>query len=84
MMNVAIREANPDFENAGFEIWHFGRAARSGRTVNIYDDSGVEFYSFEELDDMVRKTYAIWWQVLEEREAAAKKKAAGSKGPLGF
>jgi hypothetical protein len=82
MMHHAIREANPDFENAGFEIWHFGRAVNGGRTVNVYADTGVGFYSFEELDDMVRKTYAIWQQVLQEREAEAKKKAGGTRGSL--
>jgi hypothetical protein len=84
MMNVAIREANPDFENASFEIWHFGRTADGSRTLNIYSDADVEFYSFEELDEMVRNTYAFWQKILEEREAEERRKAAGTKGPLGF
>jgi hypothetical protein len=81
MMNQAIREANPDFEAASFEIIHFGRAI-NGRTINVYSDTNVELYDFDELDNMVRETYAIWAAVLKEREKEDRRKSYGRRGSL--
>ncbi len=84
MMHQAIREADPDFEAASFEIVHFGRAMNGGRTMNVYSDDTVELFSFEELDAMVRETYEIWAVVLREREEEARKAAGSRRGPLGI
>lgn len=31
---------------------------------------------------MIRETYAIWTEVLGEREAEARRRASGTRGPL--
>lgn len=82
MMHQGIRVADPDFENAALEIIHAGSSLNGARTLNFHSDDGVELYSFEELDQMVRETYEIWREVLAEREEEERKKAYSRKGQL--
>lgn len=82
MMHQGIREADPDFEQASFEIYHFGRLLTGARTMNIYSDEDVKLYTFEELDEMVRETYEVWREVLAEREEDEHKAAYTRRGSL--
>ena len=81
-MNEHIRVADPDFSNVGLVIFQFKEMADGTRSVVPYFDRGVTLFTFEQLDTMVRETYALWLEVLEEREADARRASSGRKGPL--
>ena len=82
MMHHGVRLADPDFENAALQIIHVGSSLNGARTLNFHTDRDVNLYSFDELDQMVRETYEIWREVLEEREEEERKKALSRKGSL--
>lgn len=81
-MNEHIRVADPDFAEVGLVIFQFKEMPDGTRSVVPHFDSGKALFSFEQLDTMVRETYALWFEVLEEREADARRASSGRKGTL--
>lgn len=81
-MHERIRVLYPDMENVGFGVFQFRNGDSDERVVRLHMDDGVPLYSFEELDEMVRETYAIWDEVLNEREVEARRRASGTRGSL--
>ena len=67
MMHERTRAADPDFADALMGIYQFSVPKTGPRIPNLLTDEGVRLFSFEELDIMVRETYAIWQEVWEER-----------------
>lgn len=83
MMHEHIRVADPDFATARLGIIQFGDAVEGQRPVKLWTGEGIELYGFDQLDQMVSETYAIWREVSEEREDEVRRKAAGGgHGPL--
>lgn len=83
MMHEHIRVSDPDFGTSRLGIIQFGNAVEDQRPVKMWTDQGIDLYGFEQLDQMVSETYAIWREVSEEREADVRLKAAGGgHGPL--
>lgn len=82
MMNQAIRVADPDLAKVRLGIFQFDALDDGSRVVNLHTDEGVPLFDFDDLDDMIRDTYAIWLEVLQEREADARRRGGGSSGPL--
>ncbi|UYN94700.1 MAG: hypothetical protein KIT25_22185 [Enhydrobacter sp.] len=79
-MHEHIRAADPDFAHVGLVILQF--VGEDERRVVPYFADELELFSFEQLDAMVRETYAIWAEVLEGREADARRTGTGRKGTL--
>lgn len=67
-MHERIRAADADFANVELAIIQFDDTDKQKRVARPYFASGVDLYSFEALDLMVRETYEIWREVLAERE----------------
>ncbi|WP_313612995.1 type VI toxin-antitoxin system SocB family DNA replication inhibitor toxin [Rhizobium sp.] len=82
MMHERIRAADADFANIQLGIIRFQDGDDDERSVRFYRDEGVTLFSLEELEDMVASTYRIWLEVHEEREADARRRAAGGRGSL--
>ncbi|MFL9824703.1 type VI toxin-antitoxin system SocB family DNA replication inhibitor toxin [Rhodoplanes sp. SY1] len=80
MMYERIRVANPDFAHVTLGILQFTTPDTGPRKPILYTDDGVELFSYDQLEDMVRETYAIWHEVCAERVAEARKRAAGGSG----
>lgn len=81
-MNERIRVADPDYANVGLGIIQFRDGEGGARMPRLYTAEGVELFTFDELDVMVRETYEIWYEVLQEREEETRRKAGGIKGSL--
>lgn len=79
-MHERIRAADPDFAAVALGIFQFTNPGEGPRRARLFLDDGLTLYSFDDLDAMVRETYELWREVLEEREAAARR--AGDGGPL--
>ncbi len=85
MMHQQIRVANPDYEAVGLCVCHFANPKTGPRPARPILDSGVGLYSFEELQDMVAETYAIWAEVWARRLGGTRRRASGGDGPgFGF
>jgi hypothetical protein len=82
MMHQAIRVADPDLEQVQLGIFQFESVIDGSRLLRLHTDEGVSLYEFTELDEMIRETYAIWAEVLGEREAEARRRGSESRGPL--
>ena len=82
MMNERIRVADPKLEHVQFGIFQFGDPESGRRAPTLHKDEGVELFGFEELESMVSRTYRIWWEICEEREAEARRRASGLRGDL--
>jgi len=81
VMHERIRVADPDFADVGLCIIQFG--CEDNRRIPIhYSADGLTLIPFDGLDQMVRETYAIWQEVLEEREANIRRRSSGTHGPL--
>jgi hypothetical protein len=48
----------------------------------LFADDGIPLFSFDEIGEMVRRTYEMWFEVLDEREAEVRRKGTGTRGPL--
>ena len=70
-----------NFARRNTTIVQFGDPSDDRRAVRLHTDEGIELYSREELEQMVASTYAMWREVLEERERKARGRATGT-GPL--
>jgi hypothetical protein len=82
MMHQAIRVADPDLAEVSLGIFQFEPVDDGSRLVRLHTDEGVSLYGFDELDEMIRETYAMWAEVLSEREAETRRRGSGSRGPL--
>jgi hypothetical protein len=83
MMHQRIRAADPDFADVELAIIQFDKLKDGTRFVRPHFASGVSLWDFDQLDFMVRETYEIWHEVLEEREAASRRKGSGTGGLFG-
>jgi hypothetical protein len=81
VMHERVRLFDPDFAELALGIIQVPGQKDHSRRAEIHVDAGVELYDFDTLDQMVRTTYEIWWDVLAEQEAA-KRGGSGSIGPL--
>jgi hypothetical protein len=81
-MHEHIRAADPDFADVGLTILQFKEGPDETRVVVPHFSDGIELFSFDQLDAMVRETYSIWVEVLEEREAEARRTGTGGRGTL--
>jgi hypothetical protein len=70
-----VRVPDPDFADVSMGVVQFSLSEKGPRTPIVHTDAGIELFTFEELDAMVRDTYAVWREVCEEREAAARRRA---------
>lgn len=73
--------ADPDLSEVDHCIVQFASLDDGSRTPTLYFADGMELHDFDALDAMVQETYAIWNEVLEERDAAARR-GTGTSGPL--
>jgi hypothetical protein len=83
-MNERIRAADPDYAEIGFAIAQFACQDDGSRRTVLHLDDDLPLFDFDTLDRMVRETYEIWAEVLEEREASARRGGTGTFGPLGL
>ena len=87
VMHERIRAADPDFADVELGIIQLG-AQVQGKTVvripKLHTASDFKLFDFDEIDDMVRETYDMWYSILAEREAEARGKGTGTVGPLGI
>jgi hypothetical protein len=70
-----VRAADPDFAEVSLGVVQFSLSEKGPRTPIVHTDAGIELFTFEQLDVMVQDTYAVWREVCEEREAAARRRA---------
>lgn len=80
VMHERIRVADPDFAEVTLGIFQFSLSEKGPRVPRVHTDAGVTLFTFDELDQMVRETYAMWREVCEERVAEVRRKASGSGG----
>lgn len=73
--------ADPDLSEVEMCIVQFASQDNGDRTPVLYFADGLELHDFDALDAMVQETYAIWNEVLEERDAEARR-GTGTTGPL--
>lgn len=81
-MHERIRAPDPEMSHVQLGIFQFDQSKSGGRVLRLHTDSGVALYSYDELDQMVSETYAIWSDVLEGREEESRRKASGKRGTL--
>jgi hypothetical protein len=82
VMHERIRVADPDLADVGLCIIQFQSLDDGARAPALHFADRVELLSFETLDQMVQETYAIWHEVLEERDADTRRRGTGTHGPL--
>lgn len=82
VMHERIRAADPDFADVSLAVVQFALSAKGPREPAIFLDQGVELFTFDELDRMVRETYELWVEVCEERTAATRRRGAAGGGLL--
>jgi len=73
--------ADPDLSDVDFCIVQFTTADDGSRTPTLHFPLDLTLFDFDALDAMVQETYAIWNEVLEERDAATRR-GTGTSGPL--
>lgn len=82
VMHQAIRVADPDLAEVRLGIFQFESRNDGQRPVRLHTDEGVSLYGFDELDEMIRETYAIWAEILSEREAEDRRRGSWPRGSL--
>lgn len=80
VMHERIRAADPDFVDVALGVFQFGVDDDGKRHPVLWTDDGVDLYSFEALDQMVRETYELWWEVCEDRTTQSRRKGTGTGG----
>jgi hypothetical protein len=83
VMHERIRAADPDFADVALGIFQFGVDEDGTRFPVLWTDDGIDLHDFEALDQMVRETYELWWEICEQREAEARTRGAGTGGLFG-
>ena len=61
-------DANPDFAEFGLMILNYWEESASNFGLTPHWFNGVPKYSYEQLTDMIARTYQIWLDVLDERK----------------
>ncbi len=84
MMHEQIRIPDPDYAAVTFGICHFKPTKVGVRPVKVVYDTGVELYSFDELQSMLTETYAVWEEIYWGRVGAARRGGGGGSTPFGF
>jgi hypothetical protein len=74
--------ADPDLVDIGLCIIQFASSDDGSRSPKLYFDNGIDLLDFKTLDLMVQETYAIWREILEERETDTRRRGTGTHGPL--
>jgi hypothetical protein len=80
VMHERIRVADPDFADVRLAIFQFENSLIGPRAPKPYYDDEIARWDFDSLDAMVRETYEIWAEVLQERDMEARRR--GGSGPL--
>jgi hypothetical protein len=70
VMNIAVRESNPRYEEVELEALRLANSPSRG--VQRIAERGVGLYSYERLEQMVSETHALWLRIQEERKADKK------------
>ncbi|MEM1040856.1 MAG: hypothetical protein AAGI12_15450 [Pseudomonadota bacterium] len=81
MMHERIRAADEDFADLKLAIVRFSDPHQNKRDARLFVDDGIDLFSLDELEAMVASTYAMWAEVLDEREAETRRRGTGT-GPL--
>lgn len=84
MMHEQIRAADPDYAEAVFCVCHFSVPKTGPRVLRATYDTGVPLYSFDELQQMVADTYAVWAEVWAGRVEEARRRGGAAEGGFGF
>lgn len=82
VMHERIRAADPDFADVSLAIFQFENTAEGARPPKAHFVDEVDLYSFHDLAEMTSETYALWNEVLDEREERARRYASGMRGDL--
>lgn len=82
MMHERIRAVDPDYAAVGFGIFQFGDLTEGQRKPVVHSDEGVELFSLDQMEAMVEATYALWREILAERDEDARRRGTGTTGPL--
>ena len=77
-----IRAADLDYAEAELVVVQFELSETGARRTII--DAGKKLFTFEELDLMVRETYAMWIEECDERARKARHGASGADGTFNF
>jgi hypothetical protein len=77
MMHERIRVSDPDFADVRLGIYQFSTPEIGPRPPVLYSDEGIVLYTFDELEEMVRETYAFWHEVCAERTERMRRSATG-------
>jgi hypothetical protein len=77
-----IRERDIDLADAGLLILRVEKPVDGVRRAVPHTDSGVELYSYDELNLMTQKTYELWAEIYFGRVEEERRRAAGDDGPL--
>lgn len=73
--------ADPDLDGVSPCIVQFDTESDGTRTPVLHFSDSVELLDFDTLDAMIQETYAIWQEVLEERDATQQRRT-GTGGSL--
>lgn len=73
--------ADPDLSEVDHYTVQFASSDDGSRTPTLYFVDGMKLHDFDALDVMVQETYAIWNEILDERDTAARR-GTGTSGPL--
>lgn len=73
--------ADPDLNGIEPCIMQFDSLDEGARKPILHFIDGIALMEFDMLDAMIQETYAIWNEVLEERDAATRR-GTGTSGPL--
>ena len=82
MMHERIRASDPDFDNVGLGVIQFSFSEDGSRHAYMHQDKEIKLYRYDELEQMIREAYELWWQILAEREAANRRRSGASGGTL--
>lgn len=84
VMHQRIRAADPDFAEVELGILQFGVSGENQRlrVPRLFTARDTVLFDFDAIDAMVRETYQIWREVLEERESETRRRGTGTTGPL--
>lgn len=69
--------ADPDLDGVRPCIVQFGSGNDDARIPSLHFPEGIELLDFDTLDAMIQETYAIWGEVLDERDAATRRAHPG-------
>lgn len=81
-MHQRIRVADPDMAEVQLAIMQFDRIGDDSVLPRLYTEEVLALFTYDELDAMVAETYAIWAEVLAERESENRRRGDGTRGSL--